>query len=157
MALKPLTDSATCQSLAKHYEAVKNLHLRKLFAEDPARADKFTVEGAGLSCPSEPTGLRTRSAPHGSGARAALQPRRAIGALERSATPATAPIETLHDPHRPTPALPRPQAPPRVPWGRRLNALPVAAVVLLLATPAAAASNRGDGKHSSMDSEEVTG
>jgi len=49
MAVTPLTENATWQSLAKHYDSVKDLQLRKLFADDPKRAAKFTVDGAGVT------------------------------------------------------------------------------------------------------------
>jgi len=49
MAVTPLTENATWQSLAKHYDSVKDLQLRKLFADDPKRAEKFTVDGAGVT------------------------------------------------------------------------------------------------------------
>ena len=36
------------KALEAHYESVKDLHLRALFASDPGRAERFTVEAAGL-------------------------------------------------------------------------------------------------------------
>jgi glucose-6-phosphate isomerase len=49
------TDAAThidqtpeWQALVAHHAAVRDRHLRDLFAEDPARADRLTAEGAGL-------------------------------------------------------------------------------------------------------------
>ncbi|MBN9564350.1 MAG: glucose-6-phosphate isomerase [Alphaproteobacteria bacterium] len=44
-----LTDSAAWRALQAHYAAVKDAHLRTLFADDPGRAARFTVEGAGLT------------------------------------------------------------------------------------------------------------
>ncbi|MCB1675650.1 MAG: glucose-6-phosphate isomerase [Halioglobus sp.] len=35
-------------ALARHYEAVKDLHLRQLFGEDGNRGERLTVEGAGI-------------------------------------------------------------------------------------------------------------
>jgi glucose-6-phosphate isomerase len=35
-------------SLQSHYEKVKGLHLRQLFAEDPKRGERLAVEGAGV-------------------------------------------------------------------------------------------------------------
>jgi glucose-6-phosphate isomerase len=35
-------------SLQSHYEKVKGLHLRQLFAEDPKRGERLAVEGAGI-------------------------------------------------------------------------------------------------------------
>jgi glucose-6-phosphate isomerase len=43
-----LTDRKNYQALQKHYEGVRGLHLRTLFAEDPKRGEQFTAEGAGL-------------------------------------------------------------------------------------------------------------
>jgi glucose-6-phosphate isomerase len=43
-----LTNSPAWQALVAHYPTIKDLHLRDLFAQDPSRADKFNVEGAGL-------------------------------------------------------------------------------------------------------------
>jgi glucose-6-phosphate isomerase len=44
----PLTTSATWQALAAHHAAVKDAHLRTLFADDAQRAERFTAEGAGI-------------------------------------------------------------------------------------------------------------
>jgi len=43
-----LTAGPAWQALAAHYEQIKDLHLRTLFADDPRRAERFSVEGAGL-------------------------------------------------------------------------------------------------------------
>lgn len=43
-----LTESPQWQSLVRHYEAIKNVHLRQMFADDPKRGEEFVVEGAGL-------------------------------------------------------------------------------------------------------------
>jgi glucose-6-phosphate isomerase len=43
-----LTESPAWKALAAHHDAIKDVHLRTLFADDPARAEKFSVEGAGL-------------------------------------------------------------------------------------------------------------
>ena len=40
--------AAAWQALSAHYGQIKDLHLRKLFADDPGRAQRLTVEGAGL-------------------------------------------------------------------------------------------------------------
>src|SRR5215471_4052462 len=37
------------KALAAHYQQVRNLHLRTLFAEDPTRGERMTVEAVGLS------------------------------------------------------------------------------------------------------------
>jgi glucose-6-phosphate isomerase len=43
-----LTETRAWQALKAHYEEIKGVHLRQLFADDPARAEKFAAEGAGL-------------------------------------------------------------------------------------------------------------
>ena len=43
-----LTDLEAWRALGTHKRAVEGLHLRNLFADDPGRADRFTVESAGL-------------------------------------------------------------------------------------------------------------
>jgi glucose-6-phosphate isomerase len=46
--IKPITQSAAWKSLAEHGKQIKKLHLRKLFAEDAKRGERFTAEAAGL-------------------------------------------------------------------------------------------------------------
>ncbi|MGO9203535.1 MAG: glucose-6-phosphate isomerase [Limisphaerales bacterium] len=46
--IKPITRSAAWKSLAEHSKQIKKLHLRKLFAEDAKRGERFTAEAAGL-------------------------------------------------------------------------------------------------------------
>jgi glucose-6-phosphate isomerase len=46
--LKPLTQRSAWKSLQVHYEKVRGLHLRKLFADDPKRGELMTAEAAGL-------------------------------------------------------------------------------------------------------------
>jgi glucose-6-phosphate isomerase len=43
-----LTDTAAWQALSAHHAKIKDDHLRQLFADDPDRAARFTVEGAGV-------------------------------------------------------------------------------------------------------------
>jgi glucose-6-phosphate isomerase len=43
-----LTKSPAWRALCMHYEKVKDIHLRQLFAEDANRGARFTAEGAGL-------------------------------------------------------------------------------------------------------------
>ena len=45
---QPLTQRQAWKALQDHYEDIRNRHLRDLFAEDPRRGERFTVEGAGL-------------------------------------------------------------------------------------------------------------
>ncbi|HET9597650.1 MAG TPA: glucose-6-phosphate isomerase [Anaeromyxobacteraceae bacterium] len=42
------TDTQAWRALAAHHAAVKDVHLRELFARDPGRAERFSAEGAGL-------------------------------------------------------------------------------------------------------------
>ncbi|MBV1697970.1 MAG: glucose-6-phosphate isomerase [Hyphomicrobiales bacterium] len=44
----PLRSRPAWVALAQHYQKLKDVHLRQLFAEDPARGERFTVEAAGL-------------------------------------------------------------------------------------------------------------
>ena len=44
----PLTDLPEWKALQRHYESVRDLHLRSLFASDTGRAERFAVEAAGL-------------------------------------------------------------------------------------------------------------
>ena len=46
--LVSLTARPEWQALQVHYEEIRRLHLRSLFAEDPARGERMTVEGAGI-------------------------------------------------------------------------------------------------------------
>ena len=45
---EPLTKRKAWQSLQTHYESVKTAHLRKMFADDPKRGERFTAEAVGL-------------------------------------------------------------------------------------------------------------
>src|SRR5438132_1558127 len=47
--IQPLTARRAWQALAAHHRDVRELHLRKLFAEDPKRGERFTVEGVGIT------------------------------------------------------------------------------------------------------------
>jgi len=44
-----LIDTPAWQALSAHHAKIKDAHLRQLFADDPDRAARFTVDGAGLS------------------------------------------------------------------------------------------------------------
>jgi len=44
----PLTARASWKALRAHHEKVQGLHLRTLFAEDPKRGERLTLEAAGL-------------------------------------------------------------------------------------------------------------
>jgi glucose-6-phosphate isomerase len=44
----PLTRRPAWQALEAHYQQVKDVHLRTLFAEDPQRGERLVAEGAGL-------------------------------------------------------------------------------------------------------------
>jgi glucose-6-phosphate isomerase len=43
-----LTAMPVLQALKVHHAQIENTHLRKLFADDPGRAERFSAEGAGL-------------------------------------------------------------------------------------------------------------
>ncbi len=43
-----LTETPAWQALTTHHAQIKDVHLRKLFADDPGRAERFSAEGAGL-------------------------------------------------------------------------------------------------------------
>ncbi len=44
----PLTELAAWKALSEHYKQIEPIHLKELFEKDPRRAEKFTVEAAGL-------------------------------------------------------------------------------------------------------------
>ena len=46
--IKPLTERQAWKSLAAHYQKVRELHLRKLFADDPKRGERMTAEAVGI-------------------------------------------------------------------------------------------------------------
>src|SRR5512136_1350794 len=46
--IAPLTERQIWKRLAAHYQQVRDLHLRKLFADDPTRGERMTVEAVGL-------------------------------------------------------------------------------------------------------------
>jgi glucose-6-phosphate isomerase len=49
MGSKKLTDSTAWQALEAHHAKIKDAHMRQLFADDPGRAERFTVDGVGIS------------------------------------------------------------------------------------------------------------
>jgi glucose-6-phosphate isomerase len=44
----PLTSRPAWQALQAHYQAIRHLHLRQLFADDPQRGERFAIEAAGM-------------------------------------------------------------------------------------------------------------
>jgi glucose-6-phosphate isomerase len=48
MTIKPLTQLPAWKSLAAHSKKIKRTHLRELFAADPKRGERLTVQAAGL-------------------------------------------------------------------------------------------------------------
>jgi glucose-6-phosphate isomerase len=44
----PLTERPAWRELAAHYQTIKDVHLRTLFADDPRRGERLTVEAEGL-------------------------------------------------------------------------------------------------------------
>ena len=45
---EPLSERPAWRALKAHYDGVRDVHLRKLFADDPKRGEKMTVEAAGI-------------------------------------------------------------------------------------------------------------
>ena len=43
-----LTEQPAWKALKAHYNEVRDLHLRKLFADDPRRGEQMTAEAAGI-------------------------------------------------------------------------------------------------------------
>jgi glucose-6-phosphate isomerase len=48
MAASSVTQRPEWKAVQTHYEKVRDLHLRKLFADDPKRGERFTAEAVGL-------------------------------------------------------------------------------------------------------------
>src|SRR6266481_5220575 len=46
--IAPLTERQAWKGLAAHYRNIRDLHLRKLFADDPKRGERMTAEALGL-------------------------------------------------------------------------------------------------------------
>ena len=46
--IQPLTEKPAWKALVAHHQAVRNLHLRELFASDPMRGERLAAEAAGL-------------------------------------------------------------------------------------------------------------
>jgi glucose-6-phosphate isomerase len=46
--IKPLTKRPAWKALSAHYKEIRQLHLRELFAEDPKRGERLTLEAVGL-------------------------------------------------------------------------------------------------------------
>ena len=46
--IHPLIERKAWHALSAHHKQIQNLHLRELFAKDPHRSQRFTVEAAGL-------------------------------------------------------------------------------------------------------------
>src|SRR6516225_3551277 len=47
-ATKTVTELPAWQALSAHFQTIHRLHLRELFAQDPKRGERLTVEAAGL-------------------------------------------------------------------------------------------------------------
>jgi len=47
-ATEPLTKRKSWKALQAHYEKIRGLHLRNLFADDPGRGERLTAEAAGI-------------------------------------------------------------------------------------------------------------
>jgi glucose-6-phosphate isomerase len=48
MSAPALRSRPAWTALEQHYQMVKDVHLRQLFAEDPKRGDRLAVEAAGI-------------------------------------------------------------------------------------------------------------
>ena len=48
-ATESLTQTASWKALQAHYEQIKDVHLRKLFADDPGRGERMVADGAGVT------------------------------------------------------------------------------------------------------------
>src|SRR5205085_1901565 len=46
--LTPLTQRPAWKALEEHYQKVRDVHLRKLFADDPSRGERFALEAVGI-------------------------------------------------------------------------------------------------------------
>ena len=46
--IKSVTERGAWNALVSHYQSVRELHLRKLFADDPTRGERMTIEAVGL-------------------------------------------------------------------------------------------------------------
>jgi glucose-6-phosphate isomerase len=46
---QPVTERRVWKALVAHHDKVRELHLRKLFADDPKRGERMTTEGVGLT------------------------------------------------------------------------------------------------------------
>ncbi len=46
--MAPLTELPAWKALGEHYKKIEPIHLKELFDKDPKRAEKYTVEAAGL-------------------------------------------------------------------------------------------------------------
>jgi glucose-6-phosphate isomerase len=47
-SVTPLTQRPAWRALGAHYQSVKDVHLRELFAQDPDRAERLSLEAAGI-------------------------------------------------------------------------------------------------------------
>ena len=45
---QPLTERPAWKALEVHYQKIRNVHLRSLFADDPQRGERLVAEGAGI-------------------------------------------------------------------------------------------------------------
>ncbi len=46
--LTPLTQRPAWKALQAHYQKIRDVHLRTLFAGDPQRGERFALEAAGI-------------------------------------------------------------------------------------------------------------
>ena len=46
--IRALTDRAAWKKLAAHFDSIRDMHLRQLFADDPARGERMSIDALGL-------------------------------------------------------------------------------------------------------------
>jgi len=59
-AITPLTKRKAWKALGIHYKKISKLHLRKLFADDPKRGERLTLEPRAFSSTTPSTASTTR-------------------------------------------------------------------------------------------------
>ena len=48
LSVSPVTEQPAWKALQAHYRKIRRLHLRKLFADDPGRGERLTLDAVGL-------------------------------------------------------------------------------------------------------------
>ena len=60
MGSTPLTRRPAWEALEAHYQTLRDVHLRALFADDPMRGERMTAEGAASTSTIRSTASPTR-------------------------------------------------------------------------------------------------